>query len=89
MANAQDIQWSKTEKSVAKRAFESAYGRSCEAITKRLNGMIRDIADPVHGTRRYLLPNFPFSFVYRVHNEEIEIVAVAHHWRYPGYWRSR
>jgi hypothetical protein len=46
MANAQDIKWSKTEKTVARRAFGSAYGRECEAITKHLNGMILDIADP-------------------------------------------
>jgi plasmid stabilization system protein ParE len=43
----------------------------------------------VHGTRRYLLPHFPFSLVYRVRHGEIEIVAVAHHRRRPGYWRSR
>ncbi|MDH3601356.1 MAG: hypothetical protein OEU26_17200 [Candidatus Tectomicrobia bacterium] len=46
MVNARDIKWSKAEKSVARRAFESAYGRECEAITKRLSGMVRDIADP-------------------------------------------
>ena len=27
------------------------------------------------GTRRYLFPHFPFSVIYRVRNEEIEIVA--------------
>jgi hypothetical protein len=35
------------------------------------------------------LPHFPFSLVYRVRHAEIEIVAVAHHRRRPGYWRSR
>lgn len=43
----------------------------------------------VHGTRRYLFPHFPFSLVYRVRNGDVEIVAVAHHRRRPGYWRSR
>jgi plasmid stabilization system protein ParE len=43
----------------------------------------------VHGTRRYLFPHFPFSLVYRVRHGELEIVAVAHHKRRPGYWRSR
>ena len=46
MAHVQDIKWSKAEKSAARRAFESAYGRECDAITERLNAMIRDIADP-------------------------------------------
>ncbi|MFN0197859.1 MAG: type II toxin-antitoxin system RelE/ParE family toxin [Planctomycetaceae bacterium] len=43
----------------------------------------------VHGTRRYLFPHFPFSLVYRVLNDEIEIVAVSHHKRRPGYWKGR
>lgn len=43
----------------------------------------------LQGTRRYLLPHFPFSLVYRLRNLEIEIVAVAHHMRQPGYWRIR
>jgi plasmid stabilization system protein ParE len=43
----------------------------------------------MHNTRRYLFPHFPFSLIYRVHNREIEIVAVAHHRRRPGYWMSR
>ena len=44
--NARDIEWSKTEKSVARRAFDSAYRRECEAITKRLSDMIGDMASP-------------------------------------------
>ncbi|HSF34012.1 MAG TPA: hypothetical protein VLK82_26585 [Candidatus Tectomicrobia bacterium] len=44
--NLRDIKWSKTEKSVARRAFDRAYRRECEAITKRISGMIRDITHP-------------------------------------------
>ena len=36
-----------------------------------------------------LLSALSFSLVYRVRNGEIEIVAVAHHRRRPGYWRRR
>lgn len=43
----------------------------------------------VHGTRRYLLHRFPFQLIYRVANDRIEVVAVAHGRRRPGYWRSR
>ena len=42
-----------------------------------------------HGTRRYLLRRFPFFVVYRVRGEEIEIVAVVHDRRRPGYWERR
>ncbi len=39
--------------------------------------------------RRYLLRKFPFSIVYLERDESIEIIAVAHHRRRPGYWRTR
>lgn len=41
------------------------------------------------GTRRYLLKRFPFVVVYRVTDERIEIIAVAHGRRMPGFWRKR
>jgi plasmid stabilization system protein ParE len=40
-------------------------------------------------TRRYVFPLFPFSLVYRIRDDEVEVVAVAHGRRRPGYWRSR
>jgi plasmid stabilization system protein ParE len=42
-----------------------------------------------HGARRILLERFPFSVHYRVNEDEIVIVAVAHQKRRPGYWASR
>jgi plasmid stabilization system protein ParE len=39
--------------------------------------------------RRYIFPNFPFSLVYRVKPPVIEVIAVAHHRRKPGYWSAR
>jgi plasmid stabilization system protein ParE len=43
----------------------------------------------VQGTRRYLLHRFPFFLVYRKLDETIQVVAVAHARRRPGYWRAR
>jgi plasmid stabilization system protein ParE len=43
----------------------------------------------VHGTRRYLLQRFPFSVVYRIEDQRILIVAVAHARRRPAYWKAR
>ncbi len=40
-------------------------------------------------SRRYLLHRFPFSVVYRQRAGKIEVVAVAHAHRRPGYWRNR
>ena len=39
--------------------------------------------------RRTLLHRFPFSLIYALRGNGIVIVAVAHHGRAPGYWRSR
>jgi plasmid stabilization system protein ParE len=40
-------------------------------------------------TRRYLLKRYPFVIVYRVTDDRIEILAVAHGRRKPGYWKKR
>ena len=40
-------------------------------------------------TRRVLIPRFPYSLVYRLKPEQIDIIAVPHHRRKPGYWRKR
>jgi len=46
---------------------------------------------PLYGgrVRRYVFPRYPFSLVYILRGEEVEIVAVAQGRRRPGYWRSR
>jgi plasmid stabilization system protein ParE len=42
------------------------------------------------GTRRFLLRKFPFILIYRERVPgEIQIVAVAHTSRKPGYWKQR
>ena len=42
-----------------------------------------------HGTRRMLFRRFPYSIVFRETAAGVEIVAVAHGHRVPGYWRYR
>ena len=39
--------------------------------------------------RRVLLRRFPYLVIYRVLPDRIEILAVAHGRRRPGYWRDR
>jgi len=41
------------------------------------------------GTRRYLMKRYPFVIVYRLATDRIEIIAVAHGRRKPGYWKER
>ncbi len=40
-------------------------------------------------TRCLLLRTFPFLVLYRVTSDAIEILAVAHERRAPGFWRGR
>lgn len=41
------------------------------------------------GIRRYLMRRFPFMVIYRQIGEVIQVLAVAHARRKPGYWRHR
>jgi toxin ParE1/3/4 len=36
-----------------------------------------------------VLNRFPFALIYRIERDEVQILAVAHHSRRPGYWRER
>ena len=42
------------------------------------------------GRRRWLLTRFPYAVVYRLAVDgSVRVLAVAHHRRRPGYWRTR
>jgi plasmid stabilization system protein ParE len=43
----------------------------------------------LYGAQRVVLDRYPFSIVYRELLHEIQIVAVAHAKRRPGYWAKR
>jgi plasmid stabilization system protein ParE len=43
----------------------------------------------LHGTRRYLLKRYPYAVVYREQLDLIQVVAIAHGKRRPGYWKAR
>jgi toxin ParE1/3/4 len=39
--------------------------------------------------RQRIVAGFPYNIIYRVWDDYIYLVAVAHHRRRPGYWRER
>ena len=41
------------------------------------------------GARRYIVRRFPYNVIYRVDQESIHIIAIAHHSRRPVYWGQR
>jgi len=67
-----------------------------DAFLLELDAAVANIAEGrrrwprIHGRfRRYLLHKFPFSVVYLERPDFIEVIAVAHHRRKPGYWSKR
>jgi plasmid stabilization system protein ParE len=41
------------------------------------------------GLRRLNTRRFPYSLIYRLGDERVQVIAIAHQHRKPGYWRSR
>ena len=39
--------------------------------------------------RHLIVSDFPFDLVYRVQGEVLQVLALAHHRRRPGYWQRR
>ncbi|TME75332.1 MAG: type II toxin-antitoxin system RelE/ParE family toxin, partial [Chloroflexi bacterium] len=66
-----------------------AFALEVDLVVRRVVETPERYAAHLKGTRRALFPRYPFSLIYRVSPEVIEIVAVAHQRRRPGYWRSR
>ncbi len=66
-------------------AFEAELANAINAIAS--NPEIW--ASCLFGTQRFLMRRFPFVIVYRHKPDHIEIVAVAHGYQRPGYWKDR
>lgn len=80
-------------------AFEWYYLRSEFAASSFVEEVIRAIGEIsqaptrwpqiTHGVRKFLLRRFPFAVFYRELPSGIQVVAVAHSRRRPGYWKRR
>ena len=64
------------------RAFRSTMRRICNNPSRHRIFVQPDI-------RRVALNGFPFSVVYRSVDGPVQVLAVAHHRRRPGYWSDR
>lgn len=42
-----------------------------------------------HGARRALVAGFPYGIWYVVEGEAIQVYAISHTHRLPGYWQDR
>lgn len=43
----------------------------------------------LHKTRKFVLQRFPFALVYREKGDIVQVLAIAHGHRKPGYWKGR
>ncbi|MEX0806708.1 MAG: type II toxin-antitoxin system RelE/ParE family toxin [Candidatus Binatia bacterium] len=65
--------------------FLSAVGQTTERIS-----IHPEVGAPLASEfRKRIVPGFPYNIIYRVWEDYIYLVAVAHHHRRPGYWRDR
>jgi toxin ParE1/3/4 len=61
-------------------------------VEHAVNFLVRypEAGGKVRGTvRRLTFPKFPYSLLYRVVEEQIRVLALAHHKRKPQYWVDR
>jgi plasmid stabilization system protein ParE len=82
------------------RAALRWYRRRSPATANRLLGELdraiqrivsapRQFPSYLLGTRVYHIPRFPVLVVYLEDNQAVQVLAVAHGKRRPGYWRRR
>jgi plasmid stabilization system protein ParE len=82
----QSFDWYLEKSPDSARNFDSAVERALSHIRK---APLRWARGPFN-TRRYLLQRFPFLLIYREQASDlIQVIAVAHTSRRPGYWKMR
>jgi len=79
------LTWYRERSRAAAIRFEAEFNRAVESVRNRRERWVLYMA----GCRRYLLHQFPFAIVYQVSPNLIQVLAVAHCHRRPGYWRNR
>ena len=79
------FRWYRAGSPAAADAFKAELSRTVEAIRLHPPRFPPYLA----GTRRGLLDRFPHLVVYVERTDRIQVIAVAHGKRRPGYWRRR
>src|SRR2546426_11247408 len=75
--------WYATRNAAAAEAFIGELDHAMEQIEMFPEASTSHVS----GTRRYVLKRFPFTVIYREQEKMIQIVAVSHGRRKPGYWK--
>ena len=72
----------------------SGLGARFEAEIRQATDLLLEQPELGHNSgvanlRQLVWYRFPFTIIYAVSGESLYVVALAHHKRLPGYWRSR
>jgi toxin ParE1/3/4 len=81
----------------AKRWYQKRSPLAATLFAQIIDSAITSIAEAPHrypageyDTRQMVIPRrFPYTVVYRIRQDDIVIIAIAHHSREPAYWRYR
>ena len=79
------FEWYLERSILAASKFAAALNRAMDLIVKAPGRW----PEGSYGTRRFLLQRFPFAIVYRELPAVIQVLAIAHTRRKPGYWKQR
>jgi toxin ParE1/3/4 len=77
--------WYFARNELAAWKFEEELGRAIDTITLAPQRW----PEAIGGARKFLLQRFPFAVVYRELSSIIQVLAIAHGRRRPGYWKAR
>ncbi|MBI3126248.1 MAG: type II toxin-antitoxin system RelE/ParE family toxin [Candidatus Tectomicrobia bacterium] len=67
------------------RRFGVEVRRACDLLLEQ-----PALGHPVEpDLRQFVLDRFPFTLIYSLPPESVRVLAISHHRRRPGYWRSR
>jgi toxin ParE1/3/4 len=79
------VEWYVERNLLAASKFVDAVSRGMDLIVEAPHRWLAGS----HGTRRFFLQRFPFAIVYREFPTTIQVLAIAHGRRKPGYWKER
>ena len=79
------IEWYRRRSVRAAEMFVDELDRAIE----RIGDHPRQFPEYAFGARRMLLRRFPYLIIFRETAGGVEVIAVAHGRRRPGYWRDR
>ncbi|MBM3860161.1 MAG: type II toxin-antitoxin system RelE/ParE family toxin [Verrucomicrobia bacterium] len=62
---------------------------SVRAAVNRINQFPELATEIDPGVRQYRIQRFPYGLIYRSRADHLQVIAVMHLHRKPGYWRER